>query len=94
MSLRSNDLKQNLKSNPVKKYQDYQKIWNRHKVPGEKKHSDLRWSIREQMLQKDVVVKRKQKTHKLNTYTVPTDKKRQHLRWLVRSAMANPVDVL
>lgn len=69
-------------------------MWNRHKVPGEKKHNDLRWSIREQMLQKDVVVKRRQKNHRPNTYTVPTDKKRQQLRWLVRSAMANPVDVL
>lgn len=46
------------------------------------------------MLQKDVVVKKRQKTHKPNSYTVPTEKKRQQLRWLVRSAMANPVDVL
>ena len=26
-------------------------------MPGEKKHNDLRWSIREQMLSRDVIVK-------------------------------------
>jgi hypothetical protein len=58
MSLRSTDsYRSSVKANPVKKYQDYQKMWNRHKVPGEKKHSDLRWSIREQMLEKHVIVK-------------------------------------
>ncbi|CAF0825912.1 unnamed protein product [Brachionus calyciflorus] len=90
----SNYSKPSLKSNPVKKYQDYQKMWNRYKVPGEKNHNDLRWSIREQMLQKHVVVKKQPKSYQPNTYAVPTLKKRQQLRWLVRSAMANPVDVL
>jgi hydrolethalus syndrome protein 1 len=78
------------KSNPVKKYQDYQKMWNRHKAPGEKKHSDLRWSIREQMLEKHVILKRPQKSFTQNTYVIPTEKKRQQLRWMVRSALANP----
>ena len=40
-----------LKSNPVNRYHEYRKLWNRQKGPGEKKHSDLRWSIREQMLE-------------------------------------------
>jgi hypothetical protein len=58
LSLRSTDsYRSSIKANPVKKYQDYQKMWNRHKMPGEKKHSDLRWSIREQMLEKHVIVK-------------------------------------
>jgi hydrolethalus syndrome protein 1 len=58
-------------------------------VPGEKKHSDLRWSIREQMLVKDVIVKRQPKSYEQNEYIIPTDKKRQQLRWAVRSALAN-----
>ena len=58
MSLKSTDSSRlALKSNPVKKYQEYQKVWNRHRAPGEKKHSDLRWSVREQMLEKHVIVK-------------------------------------
>jgi hypothetical protein len=32
-------------------------MWNKQKVPGEKRHNDLRWSIREQMLEKHVIVK-------------------------------------
>ena len=27
-------------------------MWNKYKQPGEKSHSELRWSIREQMLEK------------------------------------------
>ena len=79
-----------VRSNPVQRYQAYQQAWNKHKAPGEKKHSDLRWSIREQMLVKHVIVKKQQKTHVPNTYVIPTDKKRQQLRWVIRSALANP----
>jgi hypothetical protein len=45
------------KKNPLELFQKYQKIWNKHKAPGEKRHDDLRWSVREQMLEKHVVVK-------------------------------------
>lgn len=45
------------KSNAVNKYHEYAKIWSKQKAPGEKSHKDLRWSIREQMLEKEVIVK-------------------------------------
>lgn len=77
------------KANPVNKFHEYNKLWNKQKMPGEKKHNDLRWSIREQMLAKDVIVKRQHKAYEPNSYTIPTDKKRQQLRWAVRNALAN-----
>jgi hypothetical protein len=46
----------------MQRYQDYNKLWKKQKVPGEKSHNDLRWSIREQMLVKDVIVKVKFET--------------------------------
>lgn len=84
MSVRS------FKSNPVNKYHEYKKLWTKQKGPGEKSHADLRWSIREQMLEKHVVVKKQPKVFVPNSYLIPTDKKRQNLRWAVRSALANP----
>ncbi len=45
------------KSNPVQRYQQYRKIWNKQRAPGEKNHNGLRWSIRAQMLEKHVIVK-------------------------------------
>lgn len=80
------------KSNPVTKFQQYEKLWKAQKVPGEKKHSDLRWSIREQMLAKDVIVKRQSKPLESNEYVIPTEKKRKDLIWAVRSALANQVE--
>jgi hydrolethalus syndrome protein 1 len=78
------------KSNPVNRFHEYSKIWSKQKAPGEKNHNSLRWSIREQMLEKHVIVK---KPYRVNTtsnqYTVPTEKRRQDLRWNVRMAMAN-----
>jgi len=46
-----------MKTNPMQKFHQYKKMWNKQKVPGEKTHNDLRWSIREQMLEKHVFVK-------------------------------------
>lgn len=65
-------------------------MWNKQKGPGEKSHSDLRWSIREQMLEKHVIVRRQPRVYRPNEYLIPTEKKRQDLRWVVRSALANP----
>ena len=78
----------NFKSNPVNRYHEYKKLCMRQKGPGEKKHSDLRWSIREQMLDKHVIVKKQHRVYEPNSYLIPTDKKRQELRWVVRSALA------
>jgi hydrolethalus syndrome protein 1 len=79
------------KTNPMQKFHQYKKFWNNQKTPGEKSHNDLRWSIREQMLEKHVFVKKPSKPISQNKYIVPTDKKRQQLRWMVRSALANPI---
>jgi hydrolethalus syndrome protein 1 len=55
---------------------------------GEKNHKNLRWAIREKMLDKHVIVK--QQIHQpVNNYSIPTEKKRQDLRWSIRSALAN-----
>lgn len=45
------------KSDPLRLYEKYRKTWTKQKAPGEKNHKDLRWSVREQMLEKHVVVK-------------------------------------
>lgn len=81
------------KNNVVNKYHEYAKLWSKQKAPGEKSHKDLRWSIREQMLEKEVVVKRQSALKSANTYQVPTEKKRQDLRWVIRTALANQVNV-
>ena len=89
LSGRSDASRTSLKCNPVQRFQEYSKLWKKQKMPGEKSHNELRWSIREQMLAKDVIVKKQPKAHVPNMYAVPTDKKRQQLRWAVRNALAN-----
>lgn len=44
-----------MKTDPVSRYQQYQEQWNKTKVPEEKKHKMLRWTVREQMLYKDII---------------------------------------
>ncbi|XP_064484053.1 uncharacterized protein LOC135396798 [Ornithodoros turicata] len=44
------------KCDPVTRYHEYRRVWEKYKVPGEKSHSQLRWNVRAQMLRKDVVV--------------------------------------
>ena len=46
------------KSDPVSRYQQYQEQWRQQKAPGEKKHKNLRWGVREHMLHKDEVVEK------------------------------------
>jgi hypothetical protein len=36
----------------VQKYQAYKKEWSKQNIPGENKHSNIRWWIREKMLEK------------------------------------------
>ncbi|NXI74972.1 HYLS1 protein, partial [Anseranas semipalmata] len=50
---------------------------------------DLRWGIREQMLDQPNLPSRPQRARVPNTYTVPTEKKRAALRWEVRWDLAN-----
>ena len=51
--------KQNLhKSDPVARYQKYSNSWKSQKAPGERAHSNLRWSVREHMLYHDQVVQK------------------------------------
>lgn len=46
------------KSDPVARYQQFRQSWTHQRAPGEKKHNQLRWNIREQMLAQDQVVKK------------------------------------
>lgn len=88
-SLKFEDPSRIRKSNPVRLYHDYNKIWKKQKAPGEKSHKDLRWSIREKMLEKHVIVKKQPIIHQENSYQVPSEKKRQDLIWVIRNSMAN-----
>lgn len=72
----------------VQRYSYYRQLWNNQRAPGEKTHQRLRWAVRDQLLQKDVPVKRKS-TPRVNNYVVPTSKKRSALRWNVRYSLAN-----
>ncbi|XP_070577034.1 centriolar and ciliogenesis-associated protein HYLS1-like isoform X2 [Ptychodera flava] len=79
------------KTDPVTRYQLYRQSWNTFKVPGEKNRKELRWAVREQMLQQDEVYqpKRDHRVYVPNSYVVPTDKKRQALRWEIRTELAH-----
>lgn len=46
------------KSDPVARYQQFRQSWTHQRAPGEKKHNQLRWNIREQMLAQDQVVEK------------------------------------
>ncbi|XP_061191918.1 centriolar and ciliogenesis-associated protein HYSL1-like [Saccostrea echinata] len=77
------------KSDPVARYQQFRQSWSQQRAPGEKKHNQLRWNIREQMLAQDQVVEKKpQKVFVPNKYVVPTDKQRKSLRWQIRMDLA------
>ena len=72
---------------PVLRYHQLKKEWKQRTVPGERKHQNTMWHIREQMLKREVY-KRSRRDMKKNDYQVPTEKKRQSLRWEVRCALA------
>ncbi|KAG8287011.1 hypothetical protein J6590_046985 [Homalodisca vitripennis] len=38
------------RSDPVALYHQYQQLWKQQKLPGEARHNDLRWTIREKLL--------------------------------------------
>lgn len=77
------------KSDPVARYQQFRQSWTHQRAPGEKKHNQLRWNIREQMLAQDQVVEKKsQRVFVPNKYIVPTDKQRKSLRWQIRMDLA------
>ncbi|XP_063975929.1 centriolar and ciliogenesis-associated protein HYSL1 [Diachasmimorpha longicaudata] len=46
-------LAQPTKSDPVTLYQNYQKEWKQISFPGENRHADIRWAVREKMLGTD-----------------------------------------
>ncbi|NXL92309.1 HYLS1 protein, partial [Alectura lathami] len=52
-------------------------------------HKDLRWAVREQMLQQPNLPSKPQRACIPNAYRVPTEKKRAALRWEVRWDLAN-----
>ncbi|KAK2180626.1 hypothetical protein NP493_435g02043 [Ridgeia piscesae] len=77
------------KCDPVTRGELYRKSWQTHRAPGEKNHNGLRWSMREHMLQHDVVVEKQPgKSYVRNSYVIPSDKKRKTLRWQIRQKLA------
>lgn len=77
------------KCDPVNRYQQFRESWDAQKAPGEKNHKDLRWNVRELMLEQEVVYEKKQqKVYVPNNYVIPSEKKRQTLRWQIRTDMA------
>ena len=48
------------KTDVVNKHKHYRDRWSSQKAPGEDRHHDLRWSVREQMLYHDDVVEKVQ----------------------------------
>lgn len=82
--------KQLRKSDPVARYQQFRQSWSHQRAPGEKKHNNLRWNVREQMLSQDQVIEKKsQRVFVPNKYVVPTDKQRKSLRWNIRMDLAH-----
>ncbi|CAF1515064.1 unnamed protein product, partial [Didymodactylos carnosus] len=83
-SLRRANSSSNNNIDSVQLYSYYKRQWQSQRAPGEKSHQSLRWSVRDQLLQRhDVPVKRKT-PRRVNDYVVPTEKKRSSLRWEVR----------
>jgi len=77
------------KSDPVARYQQFRQSWTQQRAPGEKKHNQLRWNVREQMLAHDQVIEKKpQRVFVPNKYVVPSDKQRKSLRWQIRMDLA------
>ncbi|XP_030320777.1 LOW QUALITY PROTEIN: hydrolethalus syndrome protein 1 [Calypte anna] len=77
------------KTDPVNKYFEYKRDWEKFCIPGEVPRQELRWSVREQMLCPPPAPPRPQPTLHPNTYTIPTQKKRAALRWGVRWDLAH-----
>lgn len=80
------------KHDPVSAYHKYKTSWMTNKAPGEKNHKNLRWAVREQMLQHDEIIEKKPaKSHAPNKYIIPSDKKRDDLRWHIRHELAHGI---
>uniref|UniRef100_A0A8B9LWY0 HYLS1 centriolar and ciliogenesis associated n=1 Tax=Accipiter nisus TaxID=211598 RepID=A0A8B9LWY0_9AVES len=77
------------KTDPVAKYFEYKREWEKFRIPGEDRRQELRWGIREQMLCQPELPVKPRRPAVPNTYTVPTEKKRAALRWEVRWDLAN-----
>ncbi|CAF0808499.1 unnamed protein product [Adineta steineri] len=87
-SLRRSRSFSNNRIDTVQLHSYYRQQWASQRAPGEKSHQSLRWAIRDQLLQKDVPIKKKSMP-RVNNYVVPTSKKRSALRWNVRYSLAN-----
>lgn len=78
----------NKKCDPVNRYHELRDYWALHKIPGETKHSELRWFIKERMMHHDQIEHRPRKVYVPNDYVVPTEKPRHSLRWQIRTDLA------
>uniref|UniRef100_A0A8C0HI84 HYLS1 centriolar and ciliogenesis associated n=1 Tax=Buteo japonicus TaxID=224669 RepID=A0A8C0HI84_9AVES len=77
------------KTDPVAKYFEYKREWEKFRIPGEDRRQELRWGIREQMFCQPELPVKPRRPAVPNTYAVPTEKKRAALRWEVRWDLAN-----
>ncbi|XP_010006413.1 PREDICTED: hydrolethalus syndrome protein 1 [Chaetura pelagica] len=77
------------KSDPVTRYLEYKRNWEKFCIPGETQRQELCWSVREQMRCKPQPPKKPQPQPVPNKYIVPTQKKRSSLCWEVRWALAH-----
>ncbi|KAM8795507.1 centriolar and ciliogenesis-associated protein HYLS1 [Eudromia elegans] len=77
------------KTDRVAKYWEYRRDWASFGVPGEQAHRELRWGVREQLLEAaSEAPSRARGPRPPNAYVVPTEKKRAALRWHVRCLLA------
>lgn len=76
------------KTDPVAKYFEYKRDWERFCIPGEDRRQELRRGVHEQMLCAPQPPSRTPLPRRPNGYTVPTEKKRAALRWGVRCDLA------
>ncbi|XP_038610753.1 hydrolethalus syndrome protein 1 [Tachyglossus aculeatus] len=75
----------------VARYLAYKRDWESLRLPGETAHRELRWGIREQMLDRQEAAPRPHQVYVPNAYLVPTEKKRSALRWGVRCDLAHGI---
>lgn len=65
---------------PVSRYHQYRKYWESHKTPCEKGHKNLRWNIREQMLDYDPIAEFSLKQMP-NIFHIPKERRSNLYKW-------------
>ncbi|XP_064896679.1 centriolar and ciliogenesis-associated protein HYLS1 [Columba livia] len=76
------------KTDPIAKYLEYKREWEKFPIPGEDPRNGLRWGVRERMIWHPPPPEKPRRPRGPNAYAVPTEKKRAALRWEVRWDLA------